>query len=719
MPTKAPIDRSPAADPAASPHLRVLGLELLAASFVVLFQELALIRWLPSQVRVTAYFPNLILIAAFLGLGVGALRARGRSLLWLWPVSLLVLVVVAWGLSGIAFTANSVSEHLWLLYADLGEDAPVVEGVHLPIIGLFVLSAVSFVALGQIVAARLNAFRERSTALRGYALDLLGSLLGVTGFAVASFVGSFPIVWFTIFSLVGLALFVRERRLLPAYVVLAAVVVGLVGAAEKGERYSPYYSLSESPMAGSPDHVISTNGSIHQQAVALFRSDPNLGGSRERIRTGYHVPYRILGRAPGRVLVLGAGTGNDVAVALDEGAQIVHAVEIDPVILEYGRELHPNRPYDDPRVTAINTDARSFLNETDETYDLIVFGTLDSMTRLSALSNVRLDNFVYTRDAIEAAAARLCPGGAMALYFMVGQDHIDVHLASMLVQVFGEMPAVIADDWFLFNRVYLAGPGFAHAAAPAGEARTAFEQRAFTAVVPTDDWPYLYLPNPGVTGFYLTLMVIFLAFAAGAVAWASPELRAGLRKGRGADLEMFLFGVAFLLMETRFVTAMSLAWGATWVTSAVVFGSILGVILIGTLWMEVRPIPWRVASMGLIVTLLASWLVPTDLLLSRTGAVRLALSAAYVGAPVFFAAACFGLRFGQRKNVDVALGWNLLGAVAGGLIEFFSMAVGLKALTLVVIGAYLGAFLTAARQHRSDRTGPAPTPISPAGASAA
>ena len=45
---------------------RRLALELVAASFVVLFQELTLIRWLPGQIRVLAYFPNLILLSAFL-----------------------------------------------------------------------------------------------------------------------------------------------------------------------------------------------------------------------------------------------------------------------------------------------------------------------------------------------------------------------------------------------------------------------------------------------------------------------------------------------------------------------------------------------------------------------------------------------------------------------------------------------------------------------------
>ena len=95
---------------------RRLAAELFAASFVVLFQELALIRWLPGQVRVLAYFPNLILLSAFLGLGLGCLRVAHRSLLWLWPVSVLGLVSIGAAMSGVAFTQNSATEHLWLLY---------------------------------------------------------------------------------------------------------------------------------------------------------------------------------------------------------------------------------------------------------------------------------------------------------------------------------------------------------------------------------------------------------------------------------------------------------------------------------------------------------------------------------------------------------------------------------------------------------------------------
>ena len=85
------------AHPTSSASLSRVRIELLAASFVVLFQELTLIRAVPGHVRVLGYFPNLILISAFLGLGIGAIRADRKSLLWLWPPSLLLLAVVtAW-----------------------------------------------------------------------------------------------------------------------------------------------------------------------------------------------------------------------------------------------------------------------------------------------------------------------------------------------------------------------------------------------------------------------------------------------------------------------------------------------------------------------------------------------------------------------------------------------------------------------------------------------
>src|SRR5438270_9302071 len=96
-----------------SSPLRRAALELTLTSFIVLFQELALIRWIGAEVRVLAYFPNVVLISAFLGLGVGSLLARrARSLLVLWPPLLLITIAAAFGISRIAFTQEAVSEHL-------------------------------------------------------------------------------------------------------------------------------------------------------------------------------------------------------------------------------------------------------------------------------------------------------------------------------------------------------------------------------------------------------------------------------------------------------------------------------------------------------------------------------------------------------------------------------------------------------------------------------
>lgn len=678
-----------------------LSAELATASFVVLFQELTLIRWLPGQVRVLAYFPNLVLLSAFLGLGLGCLRAGRRSLLLAWPFCLLAVVTAGLAMSRVAFTQESASEHLFLLYYDLPPGAPVVSGVELPIVLGFALSALSFVPLGQVVAERLNAFRARSSALLGYSWDILGSLLGVAAFALVSLTGAFPVVWFSLFLVLGpVFLGGRVWRLL-VYSAASGLVLFIVVRAERAERYSPYYALAVDPKPDRREIHVLTNGSLHQIAFAVRRSDQGLMRFRQVTREGYHLPYRYLGRPPRRALVVGAGTGNDVAVLLDEGAEEIDAVEIDPGILDLGGR-HPDRPYDSPRVHAINTDARSFLNRSSQRYDVIVFGTLDSMTRLSALSNVRLDNFVYTLDCLRSAKEHLTPDGGLVMYFMVSTDYIDARLVGMLTQVFGEVPLLSEQHYGLFNRILAVGPGFAASDGAGRQAKAPGVLAGILAFVelPSDDWPYLYLSQRGINRFYLALIAVFGALAVLGVALASGEMRRSLVSAKGIDWEMFLFGLGFLLLETRSVTEMNLVWGGTWLTNAVVFGSILGVVLAATLLTSVRPLPFHLGMVGLVVSLLAAYAVPVRLLTGSSAMGKLGLSALFIGAPIFFAALSFASLFRDRAQAATAFGWNLLGAVAGGLLEFASMAIGLKALLLVALAAYLLALLI--HERRAD-----------------
>ncbi|HUJ28588.1 MAG TPA: hypothetical protein VLW85_21345 [Myxococcales bacterium] len=661
--------------------------ELALISFAVLFQELVLIRWVPSALRVLAYFPNVILLSAFLGLGIGCLRAGKRSLFALWPVSLLAITAAAIALSRVAFTQEAPTEHLWLLYADLGPNAPVVRDVRPPIVLAFLVGTLSFVAPGQLLAERLESFTRKGRPLTGYAWDLAGSLLGTAAFAAACFLWTRPLVWF---SVVIAAMAVLAGRRWYALALGAATLVLVGWVAEHHQTWSPYYALEvvsrPQPQSGPPAVEVRANGSLHQVAMALGSTVPD-GAMVEDVRNGYRIPYRRLGRKPGRVLVLGAGSGNDVAVALAEGAESVDAVEIDPAIASLGRRIHPDLPYNDPRVRLHVDDARSFLENTRERWDLIVFGTLDSMTRLSALSSVRLDNFVYTAECLRAARAHLTPQGGVALYFMVGAAHIHKRLLATLAASFDEPPQVVGQFHYLFNTIYLAGPAFAQP--DAAQARSELAAAIGPEEPSTDDWPYLYLAHRGVTGFYISLIFIFALLAAAGVFAASPELRQG-----GPDLEMFLLGLGFLLLETRSVTEMTLVWGVTWLTSAVVFFSILLMALLGTL----RPLPPRVSLACLSAALIVGYLTPTSLLLARSLPLRLLLSVGFVGLPVFFASMLFSALYATRAHAGVAFGWNLLGAVAGGLLEFSAMALGIKAMHLLALVAYLCTGLLRARR---------------------
>src|ERR1019366_636610 len=52
--------------------------DLFLISFVILFFELACIRWFGSMVVFLTFFTNVVLLATFLGMSVGCLTASGR-----------------------------------------------------------------------------------------------------------------------------------------------------------------------------------------------------------------------------------------------------------------------------------------------------------------------------------------------------------------------------------------------------------------------------------------------------------------------------------------------------------------------------------------------------------------------------------------------------------------------------------------------------------------
>jgi len=684
---------------------RAIAIELVVASFLVLFQELTLIRWVATQVRVISYFPNVILLSAFLGIGLGCLRSGRRSLAWLWPTSLLVLMGATFLMRGVVFTQLNPTEHLWLLYYDLPHTARIIHSIELPILLVFILSAATFVPLGQIVAERIQLFRERNSSLSGYTYDLVGSLVGVVAFGLVCMSQIRPVYWFAELVILGGVFLLRKRPSGVAYVLMSLAIVVMAATMDRDDAYSPYYSLRKQPAHEGQGFQVLTNGSLHQIALNMARGASGVTEFNAIAREGYHVPYNMLGSVPRTALVFGAGTGNDVAALLDRGVGQIDAVEIDPVIMKWGAE-HPNVPYASPRVNAINTDARSYLSNCRKHYDLIVFGTLDSQTRLSALSSVRLDNFVYTIETVRAAKKLLAADGGIVMYFMVGSGYIGLKIQAILTEAFGILPVVYQKHHMLFNTAFMAGPAFAGQQSPATVAasRQFIDQALPNINVPSDDWPFLYLQERRIGGFYLGLMAAIAGLSLLGVLLFSPEFRQSFGRRGSADWQMFLFGLSFLLLETRSVTAMNLLWGATWITSSVVFGSVLLMVLCATVFSRVKQVPFAVAAVGLILSLGIAYLLPSDIGLGLPVAHRLCVSALVVGVPILFASLCFASLFANRKQADQAFGWNLLGAVCGGLLEFLSMSVGLRSLLLLALAAYLTAVLLWMQEKRTAST---------------
>ena len=113
------------------------------------------------------------------------------------------------------------------------------------------------------------------------------------------------------------------------------------------------------------------------------------------------------------------------------------AVEIDPVIHDIGQRHHPDRPYADARVTVYLDDGRSFMRRTERSYDLAVYAVVDSLVLHSGFSSLRLENFLFTREAFADVKRRLKPGGVFALYNFYRQGWVVSRLAQMAEETFG------------------------------------------------------------------------------------------------------------------------------------------------------------------------------------------------------------------------------------------------------------------------------------------
>jgi MFS family permease len=678
----------------ASPSVSLLFL----ASFAALFFELAIIRYLSTEVRLFAYFKNLALIACFLGIGIGMVIERPpKALQRTFPLILSFLFLLirfapVIGLTHLPFPtfdnalmggwSTSLTTGHWGIVFFIG-----ILLLYLAVVpGIMYLVMAVFTILGSLVGKQLKPF----PSLKGYGVNLAGSFAGIAVFTLVSFLALPPGIWVLIGFASIVPFFLRDRWILAAFV----LITGILAFPQQNTYWSPYYRITlrpATPPAGWPRPAaiyVNVNYDYHQVMLDLSRAFTSRFPDAEPNRYAspiYEIPYRLV-PSPQRVLIIGAGTGNDVAAALRHGVPQVDAVEIDPLILKLGRMYHPERPYDSPRVHVYVDDGRSFLKKTKQKYDLIVFAYLDSHTLVSSMSSIRLDNYVYTRESFSEARSLLSENGTLVLAFASGRSFLSDRLFATIASAFDGKPPVAyykAED--MPGVVFVEGK----AASPnllgnIPDISKELQTQQSDALIATDSWPFLYLRSRTVPFAIWSVLVLFLYSALAILKKMVPVKRFADRQG----IHLFFLGAGFMLLETRGVTELSLLFGSTWIVNAVVIGSFLAMGILANAFVMFLPISRRVAYIGLFIILVASMFIRYSLFEGLPSVLRVLAAATLVGLPVFFSGLIFSRSFRDVAQPAQGLGINLFGAVVGGILENLVMVGGTPILGILAILLY-------------------------------
>ena len=665
----------------------------------MLFLELSLIRWAGANVLHLSYFSNFVLLGSFLGIGLGLLRtSRGtRSAPLYSPVALLGLIGFV---SAYPVSVEKQSTDV-IFFSSLGTTGPPI-WLTLPV--LFLAVAAIMAGPGELVGA---CFAELGR-LEAYRLDLLGSIAGIVLFTLMSSLSAPPLMWFAVVCWAYVVLLVRTGAMVPITVSIALLaMLAYDQTEEEGDFWSPYYKVTtfaEGDGAGGSQWQVYVNGTPHQRLTTA--------ATRVAQESFYEEPYRSVPNLPERVLIVGAGTGTDVAIALTNGAQHVDAVEIDPTLLRFGTDNNPDRAYDDPRVTTHVDDGRAFLERTDDQYDLIFFALPDSLTLVSGASSLRLESYLFTEQAFASARDHLAPGGAFAIDNYYREQWLVDRLAGTITEVFGHSPCLFQAPQANQLAVMVAG------LEPADQVCTSTWDTAAAIDVPppaTDDRPFLYLRDQAIPSLYVLSLLLVLLASVGAVAGvlASNSPRGRRLRGVASDLknmwsyrDLFLLGAAFLLLETKSVTGFALLFGTTWVVNAMVFVGVLLAVLLAVEVTRRWPTPPVSLMYGVLLGGLAlAWLVPASWLLAMPVGLRLVAASVIAFLPIFAANVIFAKRFSYSASPTLALGTNLLGAMVGGCLEYLSLVTGYRMLLGLAAALYVLAYVVTPR-GTDDATAP-------------
>ena len=671
---------------------------VLLASAACLFVEMVMVRWHATCFHGFAIFKNVSLLSCFLGLGIGFGLPRTRRLTLAAFLPLLALQTAAFGI----LSTTNVGGRIFNPIAEQnvmgagGEQwgyLHALEG-NAFLLAVFAVNAFMFVPLGHLTG-RIMSRLPRTTS---YSLNLLGSLVGIAIFFGLSLCWSGPEVWIGVAILMVAPFLFGSARSMPLFVGSIAVILvtlGLLNGTRMLTIHSPYQVIAlklPSPDAGgSTMPSIRVNHCYYQNVVDCSPAAVDKDEDHRRAARHYGLPY-LLRPTPGEVLVVGAGTGNDVAAALRHDATRVTAVELDPAILQLGRMIHPERPYQDPRTHAVVEDARTFFRRTEETFDTIVYGLLDSHPNLGAMTNVRLDSFVYTVEGFREAIARLKPDGLVVVSYTLLDPAQGRRLYAMLRAAYPEATTRVfrVPESQDAGTTFATGPGVRKLAATvpgAVELTDDFGGDVPASDLATDDWPFFYMKQRTYPFSYLVMIGLMLAVSA----WMVRGHFGPKRATNASSTVFFFLGAGFMLIETKGITELGLVFGNTWSVIAVAVTCVLLLGFVANLWVGSRgaaPIAW---TFGLLAAALAAgWGVSHHVAAGGVMPMPRLTMPIVLNLPLLFAGLIFSSLLLRTDDISAALSANIFGAMLGGFLEYNSMYWGYSSLYPIGLGVLYG-----------------------------
>lgn len=412
---------------------------------VLLIRLFSIVQW--------HHFAYMAISIALLGYGAsGSFLALFQDRLSRWFTAVFALSAALFGVSAIAGFA--VAQRLPFNALAVIWDPQQL--LYLPL--YYLLFAFPFFCAATCVGLSFAVFPDHIG--RVYRYDMLGAGVGALG-VVAMLFWLFPAAALRLIGVLGLlaAALASSRDLgakriwrSAAYLVGAALIYAAVPTSWTALRFSEYKELEQMLLvpgtevvheASSPLGLLTVirNPSIplrYAPGLSLnnvIEPPPQLGvftdggglspitafdGRLEPVAyldaTSAALPYHLL-EGP-HVLIIGAGGGADVLLALYHRAPLIDVVELDPQMITLVRKNFAGfagHLYDRPDVRIHLAEGRGFVAGSRQRYDIIHLPLLDSFAAAGAGTTSLSESYTYTVEAFEDYLHHLRPGGFVAI----------------------------------------------------------------------------------------------------------------------------------------------------------------------------------------------------------------------------------------------------------------------------------------------------------------